>query len=251
MINDENYFRELAAKKKLSYNFVIKEHALMEVLPKLYNLNEKIILKGGTALNQIYLGDFQRFSEDLDFDIFKNVTVDKLKKQLIELGINIKKTIYRPGRISFESSYVVGNTKDSIRIEFNIEKNKSLETKAVSKTASSNIASYTVANIKTYPLETLIVQKLIALANRNEGKDYYDLFYAMKLVNNTDLEKELDLWKKTGVITKDFLFIAITKIDKIDMKILQKTNPFIPSDKRIDWKIIKEDLKRMIKLITN
>jgi len=245
-IGDLMDFKELAIKNKLSYNFVVKEHMLLKSLAEVYKLPFKIVLKGGTAINQIYLKDFQRFSEDLDFDIFDNVTLEQLKKELEKLGFDIKKGFYRPGRIGFETKYEIEEIKDIIKLEFNIENNKFLETRGVLRNAESNIANFTVANIKAYPIETLILQKINALIGRDDGKDYYDLFYTSKITNITIIKKEVKEWVNNKLIYKDFKIKAIEKISKIDNKILVQTNSFIPKDKRIDWNIIKEDVKEFI-----
>jgi len=249
MDNDENYFRKLATQKQLSYNFVIKEHKLLEMLSKLASLPIKTVLKGGTALNQVYFGDFQRFSEDLDFDVFENITVDLLKMELKKLDIEVKKTFYRPGIIGFEISYVAGDTKDIVKVEFNIEKKQFLKNKAILKIANSNIANFVVANVNVYPLETLVVQKLLALVNRNDGKDYYDLFFAFKIVDLKKIKEELKFWAQKKVVDEQIVKKALEKVKTIDNKILKRTNVFIPADKRIDWCLIKNELELFLNKI--
>ena len=70
MMVDESICKLIAVREGLPLDFVAKEFYLMDLfahIGKSGALN-KLIFKGGTALNKVYLGNSSRFSEDLDFD---------------------------------------------------------------------------------------------------------------------------------------------------------------------------------------
>jgi len=71
--------RRIAAKEQLSLNYVAKDEMLSKVLIYLQE-NDKIILKGGTAINRVYLRN-KRLSEDIDFDFISKKNV---KESLID-----------------------------------------------------------------------------------------------------------------------------------------------------------------------
>ncbi|PIN83340.1 hypothetical protein COV61_03375, partial [Candidatus Micrarchaeota archaeon CG11_big_fil_rev_8_21_14_0_20_47_5] len=64
--------RTIAVQYGLPLQFVAKEFYVFDVLGQIAELTagkKELVFKGGTALNKIYLGKMQRFSEDLDFDL--------------------------------------------------------------------------------------------------------------------------------------------------------------------------------------
>src|SRR3989344_8380575 len=65
--------RRLAAKEELSLNYIAKDEMISKALAKLQKF-DNIILKGGTAINRVYLKN-KRFSEDIDLDLIFNGTV--------------------------------------------------------------------------------------------------------------------------------------------------------------------------------
>ena len=68
-----------------------------------------MICKGSTSLNKIFLGELQRFSEDLDFDIFFNKELSKDEKiQFIK--DNIMPVLNDSYRIPKEARMLAGHT---------------------------------------------------------------------------------------------------------------------------------------------
>jgi len=59
--------RRIAAREELSLNFIAKDEMISRLLLKLQGF-DNIILKGGTAINRVYLKN-KRFSEDIDLDL--------------------------------------------------------------------------------------------------------------------------------------------------------------------------------------
>jgi len=70
--------RRVAARTGLGLQYVLKEARVFDIWGRLSSLTFSdrvrdqavIVCKGGTALNKIYFHGVQRFSEDLDLDIF-------------------------------------------------------------------------------------------------------------------------------------------------------------------------------------
>lgn len=70
--------QQAAARTGIGMQYVLKEARVFDIWSKICPImlsdavlsEAEIICKGGTSLNKIYLGDIQRFSEDIDLDIF-------------------------------------------------------------------------------------------------------------------------------------------------------------------------------------
>ena len=74
---DEKLLRKLAGKYQMPLGTLEKDYALTNLLSVIVNFPklDKIVFKGGTALKKIYFENF-RFSEDLDFVCFEDVSDD-------------------------------------------------------------------------------------------------------------------------------------------------------------------------------
>lgn len=74
---DERLLRKLASKYEIPLGTLEKDYALTNLLSVIANFPKlnKIVFKGGTALNKIYFENF-RFSEDLDFVCLEDVSND-------------------------------------------------------------------------------------------------------------------------------------------------------------------------------
>ena len=74
---DEQSLRKLAGRYKIPLGTLEKDYALTNLLSVIASFPEldKIVSKGGAALKKAYFADF-RFSEDLDFVCFEDVTDD-------------------------------------------------------------------------------------------------------------------------------------------------------------------------------
>jgi len=89
--------------------------------------NEEIILKGGTAINRVYLKN-KRFSEDIDFDLlFKgNVKEAVIKtKEIVKKinGFDVARPRIMKNTVRYDLFYINPlNHKDKIRLEFSVIK---------------------------------------------------------------------------------------------------------------------------------
>jgi hypothetical protein len=69
-----------AREEKLAAGIVEKDYALTWLLKGFYlmgsGLDDRLVLKGGTAIRKVYFPQAWRFSEDLDFTVAKAVAGD-------------------------------------------------------------------------------------------------------------------------------------------------------------------------------
>lgn len=250
---DLDICKTIAVKQGLPLQFVIKEFYLFDVLGQVAQNSKNLVFKGGTALNKIYLGGMQRFSEDLDFDLDSHNFVsecEKLKESI--MGYDTGKIRKIKDTIQFYCIYESPLGKDNIRID--IAKKQIITANPVlPKQVVSDYTNASVTGIKAYSIEDLAARKIHALATRTEGKDVYDVFNALPLCEN--MEKPLKHMLKSEnekENVKEFLESAINKLKRIDSRQLRNiTNPFIPADKRpSSWGELKNDLIMKLEQLT-
>ncbi len=230
--------RRVAAQEELSLNFVAKDEMLSKALLKLQG-HKDLILKGGTAINRVYLRN-KRFSEDIDFDlIFKAAPkqalarTDEIIKTLSEFEIGAPQIINLT--IRYDLSYTNPlNQKDKIRVEFRVtDKAHNFSSRVV----NFGYVPLEAALLNVYDLEELIRHKLACILSRKEGKDLFDLYYLLELPHiSLRLKKE----------DREKLITALTLTDKEVKQLAKATNNYIPLKLRPAWGMIIKELKDKI-----
>ena len=139
-------------------------------------------LKGGTALNFLYL-DLPRLSIDLDFNYTGATAKEEMTAQRQQIELKLKKIASTLGYTIKErgSSYIISrntlqyttirNTKDHAKIEINYLQRLplgSIETMQF----PSLFPDFSTFKVKTYMLEELTAQKIIASLMRTEPRLY-------------------------------------------------------------------------------
>ncbi|MBP1912383.1 nucleotidyl transferase AbiEii/AbiGii toxin family protein [Thermococcus stetteri] len=254
---DEEMLRYLAAKTGLSRNYIAKEEKISYLLSQLWEIfGEKAILKGGTALNRVYLARIgaARFSEDIDIDYFDgdlSTAAEEIKEgmELIE-GFDVKgpRVLHRTFRFDCYYMNPLGN-RDRVKVEFYLSRPPYIGAR-VELVKSPFVGEYPTM-FRVYSFEDLLAKKLAALYNRTEGKDIYDSFHALNIeFDKNKLENALKLTLEFYHInTGDFLKSLVEKLDyaKKNARYLgNSTNHFIPKSLRPNWVEIIESLKLRI-----
>ena len=168
-----------------------KEIALCQdmIIKDLYNVFNKAVLHGGTAIWRCYDGN--RFSEDIDIYIPKDLDkIDLLFKNFKKIGFKIEKKKITESALFSNLSL----NKCIVRLEAIFKKNKGVLKDY--KTSDGNI-------ITIYSLnpEELIKEKARAYLKRFKIRDLYDIFFLLKHVKNkkiilNDLNKLIKEFKK-------------------------------------------------------
>lgn len=244
--------RTIAVQYGLPLQFVVKEFHVFEVLGQITASTASLknfVFKGGTALNKVYLGKTQRFSEDLDFDL-EAESLARVRDRCGRIAEKIsgyETTDFRRvgGTIQF---YCVFDSplkvKDHVRVD--IAAKKILTSRPLEiKPAVSDYTQRSVMGFKVYALEDLVARKIHALRTRAEGKDVFDVYNTLPLcaemggAMKTMLESEQS--RETPV---EFIEKTINALKKADArKLRDHTNQFIPfAERPKDWQELKNDL---------
>lgn len=251
--------RTIAVQYGLPLQFVVKEFYVFDVLGQIAALTAgktELVFKGGTALNKVYLGKMQRFSEDLDFDLSAEREIGlngycrKLAKGIEGYKIGEFRKVHSTLQFycGFESP--LGGT-DHVRIDIAAKKIITQNPIALG-TASSSYAGRSVAGVFVYSLEDLAARKLCALCVRGEEKDFYDVHNALPLCGRMRgaIAKMLSS-EGSGQTAEEFLEKTAAAVKKADAKKLRNlANPFIPAGCRPkDWLELKNDLAMKLEML--
>lgn len=224
--------RRLAAKEEISLNFVAKDEMLSKVLFCLQGVGD-IILKGGTAINRVYLRN-KRFSEDIDFDLVFDGSV---KQALLQTNAIVKKLVgfdvegphVMKDTIRYDLFYINPlNRKDRIRLEFKAVKKASNYGKRV---VNFGFVPSDSSLLNVYDVEELILQKIECVLNRIEGKDFFDLCHLIALPH-----------KRLRISTEKIIG-RISLKEKGVKAAANVVNHYIPKGNRPFWSIFLEELK--------
>lgn len=218
----------------------------------IYSESNTLVLKGGTALNKVYIQRMQRFSEDLDFDLVSKDASrkifgfsKKLASTLKEYEIDEFKKIHNT--VQFYCIYKTPlEGKDTVRVDISpklLVTAKPIENREI----YSEFTHSSVTGLKTYSIEDLTARKMNALASRSEGKDLYDISMVLPLCSIKILRTAIkDMLKSEGqdVTITSFMNKMFGRLKKNDMvKLRNLTNPFIPIRRRPkDWSELRNNL---------
>jgi predicted nucleotidyltransferase component of viral defense system len=250
---DPELLRYLAAKSGLGLKYLSKDEKISILLGEIRSRFPDVVLKGGTALNRAYLAKSGvcRFSEDIDLDVIskkplpeKIASITGRMKTIPGFEIEGPHLIHRTMRFDCQYSNEFGDI-DRVMAEFYLTRTravKTLDALVVSPFIETHPTIFTI-----YSLEDLLARKLIALYNRGEGKDMYDVFYALeekidRAVFNQALTFTGEHYRiKMESFPKD-LIDKLHTLRKNAIYIGNSTNHFIPRQRRPDWRTFIDSL---------
>jgi len=118
--------RYLSVKTGLSLNYISKDEKVSYLLSQVWEIfGDNVILKGGTALNRVYLSklNVSRFSEDIDLDYFgKGDLNERIKaveakvKRIKDFNVRSPRILHRTLRFDCHYTNELGN-QDRVRLE--------------------------------------------------------------------------------------------------------------------------------------
>lgn len=148
-------------------------------------LGDELVLRGGTAFHKLFLPEPYRYSEDLDFVRTTTGGIGDVMKRLTYLGselgfeIRTKMGIYPKvfWRFAFEDG-----TPGKIKLEINTYERSPMMPLAMREHRVENPFYSGSAAVPTFQAEELVATKLRALYQRKKGRDLYDLWLALTVL---------------------------------------------------------------------
>lgn len=196
-----------------------------------------LALKGGTALNFIYL-DLPRLSIDLDFNFVGAIE----KERMLEIRPQVREEITglagslgykldpKPGSYIMERFLLryrsLAGPADSVKLEINF-----LERVPVAGTVSKrfgHVFDLPAFKVKTYSLEEITAMKTKAMVERLYPRDIHDIFHASRMKMRKALLRKLMMFYLVLAKREPRLDSLLRSIEKYDEKAFVRTlGPFL------------------------
>ena len=193
--------------------------------------SENLVFKGGTCLKFFY--NSNRFSEDLDFTLKKDIEfeslLEKAASELSLVGIEAKidkKKRMKDGficRLRYKGPLFTGSPLSIGSIRIDISWRKDLFLKPEWKLLIPNYPDASPFSVLCMRIEEILAEKVRAVTTRRKVRDVYDIWFMKKL--NVPFDKKLFL-KKMKAIGKEVERKKI-KIGKEEFK--RELTPLLPS----------------------
>jgi len=149
----------------------------------------ELSFKGGTALKKIHFGDSYRFSDDLDFTLFREYRLEELEKEIKTATDGVKKEAGIDFEDSLESEksdsgYVVyakfritniAGPPIKIKLDLSLPGSEILLGKHEKKEIIHNYPDGIGGDIRAYSLEEILAEKLRSCFQRTRPRDIYDI----------------------------------------------------------------------------
>ena len=252
---DPELLRYLAAKSGLGLKYLSKDERISILLGEIRTRFPDVVMKGGTALNRAYLAKSGacRFSEDIDLDVISKrplpEKIDSITERMKTIpGFETDGPHLLHRTIRFDCLYVNEfGDRDRVMAEFYLTRSRAV------KTLDALVASPFIETHPTlftiYSLEDLLARKMIALYNRGEGKDLYDVFYCLEeKIDRAAFDRALFLSEKSYRIPPESfpgdLLGKLHDLRKNAVYIGNSTNHFIPRGRRPDWRTFIDTLSQ-------
>ena len=148
-------------------------------------LGEELVLRGGTAFHKLFLPEPYRYSEDLDFVRTTSGGIGEVMKRLTalggELGFDVRTKMGKFPKIYWRFAFEDGRP-GKIKLEINtFERSPMLPLARVAHSVSNPFYEGS-AEIPTFQVEELVSTKMRALYQRKKGRDLYDLWLALTVL---------------------------------------------------------------------
>jgi predicted nucleotidyltransferase component of viral defense system len=199
----EAQLRRLARELDVRLGYAEKNYVNSWILWAIYTsqYGDNLLFKGGTALSKLYFPETWRYSEDLDFGVEGNYRGseaelrDVLEDATRVSGIDFEVTKHRELQEEAYPTHYVG-----IDIQYNAvldhKNTRSLDVMIDEYVAFPSVNhrhSYEDVpefELTTYSLEEIFAEKLRALYQRSQARDYYDLY---RMITEADVDDSVIL----------------------------------------------------------
>lgn len=181
-----------------------QDYRLVRILETIYAdefLTSRLGMKGGTAMNKLYLRETPRLSVDLDFNhLGPKQEVLRERKEIRERLTKLLQVQDPSYRIKSKRRYGQTTLTVKYRAVTGADQRLKIEISHVERfpilggLALKLEAPNTSFKVTSYRLEELVATKLRALFERYKGRDIYDLYYAAQLKHDRTAVRKLFLY---------------------------------------------------------
>ena len=189
----QNKARELGVRDQQIEKDYILSWILQGIAEHEY-LTTSITFKGGTVLKKVYFEDY-RFSEDLDFTLLDDaISNEQIFEWFADVFEYIKEEANIPleiiednehedGGINFYISYIgpLGGQGNNKKVKVDISRTEKLAFETANKDVIISYSDQEKHQLCSYRLEEVLVEKLRAVMQRMQARDFYDIWYLLEI----------------------------------------------------------------------
>lgn len=215
---------------------LIISRSLVELFNHPY-LKDRIVFRGGTALNKLIFPKPLRYSEDIDLNRLekgpaKPMIIAVREAMMPALGKESSVKTTKNSLKFFYSYQAIDGTSKQLKIEINVR--ETLPNKPLARVPFNVDSDYFTGNttIVAFDTEEMIGSKIRALYQRNKGRDLFDLYELSKMSHNWDNIVENFKLLKIGASKKQFEDNLNLKMK--DAQFLEDILPLLPASVKYD-----------------
>ncbi|HII53784.1 TPA: nucleotidyl transferase AbiEii/AbiGii toxin family protein [Candidatus Micrarchaeota archaeon] len=196
--------KKYAELRSLNIGQTEKDYYQSIVLFSLYNkISGELVFKGGTALSKCY--GLNRFSEDLDFSVVKEIDFAKLVKGGLE-GFGIEHTMKETGRSASSKKYKIkikgplykGLEKTLCSVTLDFSMRESVVMKPELATIGFHMDVIPAFEVYAMAQKEIFAEKVRAIMSRESARDLYDIVFLLRKGIGAD----------SGIINKKLEFVG-------------------------------------------
>lgn len=256
---DEDTIQSIGARTGLGLKFLSKDAFLSQMLSALESrLDERCVLKGGTAIVRAGHLDAPRFSEDVDIDVHTDMGMKEVADEFTSILSDLKPFDVEVPRIHrvfirFDARYINHfDEKDRIKIEIAPKDPAQLDWfHPLVTSLRSPFTEGAPAKLLTYSREDLFAMKIMALAGRQNGKDPFDIrgMWRMGVDKDLIIRSLVKMAAFEDVGLHDMINNSLESLDwmaKNTWEVMNIASHYIPRKDRPDWGIVFEEVRTII-----
>lgn len=228
---DRKFIMQISSVTGFQPDIIEKAYRLTLLLKEINNhhfLNKEIVLKGGTAINFLYLS-LPRLSVDLDFNFIGSIKKDEkdlkrkdLARYLSDIFLFLGYQVQERSEYGLHQFFLnyknSASNKDVIKVEINYLMRVPV-TPFKQKKLKLPIFKDVVTKVRILSLEENYAGKIKALLVRGAGRDLFDVYCLL----NNGIKYKVSLLRKIVIFfgcldRKDFRKFSSDSIDKITEK---------------------------------
>lgn len=184
---------------ELNYMHNLFLYAVSKISPN------SLVFKGGTSLMICY--NLDRFSEDLDFTLIKEINIEELLEKIVtffnKFGYEANFKFKRETKSSKNYVFFVkgptymGKPESQTRVELDFSNRDDIYLDYVPKRVKHEFDDFAQFYINTLSLEEIFAEKVRCILTRDKARDIYDLYYLIGRNVKIDydvIDKKLEIY---------------------------------------------------------
>lgn len=182
---------DLGKRFQINVETIYREYLQLIILDRIYqnNVAGKICFKGGTALRLLFKSP--RFSEDLDFDtLLSKKEISLLMKEtggdLVREfpNLEVKKLYSGKNGMRFRVKLEISELKFPIVVRIDFTHVRKIE--AIFSILRTDFPVVILSLICHSPSQNILREKLLALVERDKGRDFFDILFLLRAKTKFD-----------------------------------------------------------------